>query len=615
MNTTGSVVTATATTLTPTLNTNLNISPLNLNFQLDIQRAREAARIAIEKAKRAKKANERLNEKRIEGINKGFFFPKPLRFDEHGRAIDEEGNVVDIKPTPHISLKINKTEESVLKNKKVESVENEEHQEQETFQWIDPRINLKKKRKHAFNFIRPGSLIEQANNTNANTSIETFQCDYDFKKITSQRNNSGVKGSDKTNINEQTGIQINITSTSETPKVAKCWEEDERYDVMEPWDSVLFTKNTSKGATYIKEKKNVIRENLKMRKSIETDANLSRSVPYENGTINLKEFYMQLNDKLCEENTFILENNELIINDELYKLHIKKITKYIEHPVPVHVTKKKEAEPTYMYLTPTERKKLRKRKRQEKEKEKQDKIKIGLLPPPPPKLKLSNLIKVLGSTASAFPSKIEMEVREQIKEREMRHYEQNQKRKLNPEEKAKKKINKWKCDPNEENEVAVVAIRNLSSKKNVFKLDINAQQLHLTGVCFISGICNFVVVEGKHVSVERYKRLIFRRIKWGNEDDEDLSDAESGDENKGEYNNTNIDGYGNCTEYGTWSNNMTKTRNCELIWNGCVKKRNFHKWKILNVKKESEIIDYMLEHNALHYYHAVRKYKDVQEGI
>lgn len=586
------------------INGNINLLPLNLNFHLDIQRAREAAKIAIEKAKRAKEATAKLNEKKRETARKGGLFPKLLRFDEQGRAIDEEGNVVDIKPMPHVSLKINKVEDNVVRNQKGETIENEKEQEKETFKWIDPRIKTRKKKRSAFNFIEPGSLIEQESYANTKTSIETFQCDYDFKKMTLVKNKQSLKSPVTGPTILQTCTNNMGTSVDEKPTVTKMWEEDERYAVMEPWDAVLFSKSSSRNATYVKEKKKLVTKNLEKLKS-----------PTKESSFNCNEEYLKINENLCQYNVFLLDNNELIIDDEVHIINMKKITKYIEHPVPLHVTKKEEVEPTYMYLTPAERKKLRKRKRQEKEKEKQDKIRIGLIPPPPPKLKLSNLIKVLGSTASALPSKIEMEVREQIRERELRHYQQNQQRKLKPEEKSQKKINKWKCDANAENEVAVIAIRNLSDKKHIFKIDMNAQQLHLTGVCFISGICNFLIVEGKHVSVERYKRLIFRRIKWGN-DDEDISDVESRERSRQEYKNSFEGGYEDDIEdAASWSNQIMKGRNCELIWNGSVKKKSFPNWKILNVKKESEITDYLIEYDALHYYHVVRKYKEVQEGI
>ncbi len=53
----------------------------------------------------------------------------------------------------------------------------------------------------------------------------------------------------------------------------------------------------------------------------------------------------------------------------------------------------------------------------EREKEKQELIRQGLLDPPKPKVKLSNLMRVLGTEAVLDPSAMEKQVREQMAER------------------------------------------------------------------------------------------------------------------------------------------------------------------------------------------------------
>jgi Fic family protein len=71
-----------------------------------------------------------------------------------------------------------------------------------------------------------------------------------------------------------------------------------------------------------------------------------------------------------------------------------------------------------MCVLSQERKKLRTQRRNEREKEKQELIRQGLLEPPKPKVKISNLMRVLGTEAVADPSAIERQVREQMAERE-----------------------------------------------------------------------------------------------------------------------------------------------------------------------------------------------------
>ena len=65
-----------------------------------------------------------------------------------------------------------------------------------------------------------------------------------------------------------------------------------------------------------------------------------------------------------------------------------------------------------------ERKKLRKQRRREEEKEKQEMIQFGLIPKPEPKVKMSNLMRVLGSEAVQDPTKVEAHVRAQIADRQ-----------------------------------------------------------------------------------------------------------------------------------------------------------------------------------------------------
>lgn len=82
---------------------------------------------------------------------------------------------------------------------------------------------------------------------------------------------------------------------------------------------------------------------------------------------------------------------------------------------PIHNDKK--IIPAVM-LTAKERKKLRRQNRFEALKEEQEKIRLGLMPPPEPKVKISNLMRVLGSEAVQDPTKVEEYVRNQMAKRQ-----------------------------------------------------------------------------------------------------------------------------------------------------------------------------------------------------
>lgn len=123
------------------------------------------------------------------------------------------------------------------------------------------------------------------------------------------------------------------------------------------------------------------------------------------------------------------------------------ITNLIEHPTQLRCpTDPNEPAPLPVYLTKKEMKKLRRQIRRENWKEKQEKIRLGLEPPPAPKVRISNLMRVLGTEAVQDPTKVEAHVRQQMAKRLKTHQEANLARKLTPEQRKAKKIKKLKED-------------------------------------------------------------------------------------------------------------------------------------------------------------------------
>eukprot|EP01038_Epipyxis_sp_PR26KG_P014609 gene14609-19618_t len=162
-----------------------------------------------------------------------------------------------------------------------------------------------------------------------------------------------------------------------------------------------------------------------------------------------------------------------------------KTLKYIQHPVPVKplgATTDKGEVPLPMFLTKKERKKLRKSTRAAREQEKRDKLMMGLIPAPEPKFKLSNFMKILGDQAVADPSKVELRVLQQMQQRVLNHEMRNQAAKLTPKERKEKKIRKLTEDTSKSVNVAVFNIADFSNLKHRFKVDVNAQQLFLSGI-------------------------------------------------------------------------------------------------------------------------------------
>ena len=102
------------------------------------------------------------------------------------------------------------------------------------------------------------------------------------------------------------------------------------------------------------------------------------------------------------------------------------ITNLIEHPIQLKAPDEPSQAPILkVYLTKKERKKLRRQNRRELLKEQMEKVRLGLAPPPEPKVKISNLMKVLGSDAIQDPTKMEAHVREQMANRLKKHLVSN----------------------------------------------------------------------------------------------------------------------------------------------------------------------------------------------
>lgn len=254
------------------------------------------------------------------------------------------------------------------------------------------------------------------------------------------------------------------------------------------------------------------------------------------------------------------------------------ITNLIEHPSqmkpPVDRNQKVELP---LMLTKKETKKLRKQNRAEAQKEIQEKIRLGLMQPVGPKVKMSNLMRVLGTEAVQDPTKVEMYVRAQMTKRQKDHEEANAARKLTKEQLREKKIKKMKEDTSSGVVVAVYRIRDLSDKKKQYKVQINADQLNMTGIVVVYSGCTVVVVEGGRKQQDKYKKLMMRRIKWESGKVSDNSDDEGDVES-------------------------AKPNDCKLVWEGYVKNRAFGEVKFRFCPSEAYAKEQFKKHSVEHYW-------------
>jgi len=109
-------------------------------------------------------------------------------------------------------------------------------------------------------------------------------------------------------------------------------------------------------------------------------------------------------------------------------------------------------------------------------------------------------------------------------------------RKLTKEERKDKQKRKLLEDTSQGITVAVFRVEDMSHRFHRTKLDLNAQQNNLTGVCLevldMNGV-SVILVEGGPKSVKRFIRLMTVRMKWaGDGDDSDSDESEEEQEEK-----------------------------------------------------------------------------------
>uniref|UniRef100_A0A669D453 U4/U6 small nuclear ribonucleoprotein Prp3 n=1 Tax=Oreochromis niloticus TaxID=8128 RepID=A0A669D453_ORENI len=276
--------------------------------------------------------------------------------------------------------------------------------------------------------------------------------------------------------------------------------------------------------------------------------------------------------------SFILPSNIDINPDTKFEeLELFGVTSLVEHPAQMSPPVDTDKPVTLgVYLTKKEQKKLRRQTRREGQKELQEKVRLGLMPPPEPKVRISNLMRVLGTEAVQDPTKVEAHVRAQMAKRQKAHEEANAARKLTAEQRKEKKVKKLKEDLTNGVHIAVYRIRNLQNPSKKFKVEANANQLYLTGTVVLHKDVNIVVVEGGPKSQKKFKRLMMHRIKW-------------------EEHNSKRDGEIHIQYF-------SRNNKCWLIWEGTAKERSYGEIKFKQCPTESMAREHFKKHGTEHYW-------------
>jgi len=498
---------------------------------MDLGSAAAAAREALEKAKRAamfqRQIQEQMAKLKTQGLAAGFLpgeGPKArkLILDEFGRELDEEGNVVPMRPQTVSTLNVNINREKEARLKKILGLKKEGGAEQSFHDnSLKSVTRYERPKRKTFRFVEEGALVRQEQKMVKKIQEKALGIDKEKEKKGKQKEEEKKKAEQEDEEPKDVGVK----------KIEPKMLRREPIPDVEWWD-----------------------------------------MPFLREVDGQKKAYTEVN--------------------------VEKITPYVEHPIPIKITAEKEAaEAPMMHLTPKERKKLRRLKRQERTQEIRDKIKMGILQPPPPKVKMSNLMRVLGDEAIADPSTVERKVRQQVEQRRKEHEQRNEARKLPAEERKQKKKQKWMAEQEPTTQVLVFKIKDLTNKRHLFKIDMNAQQFHLTGCCITCpGVANIVIIEGGPRAVKRYRKLMMRRIKWSEDQTKDDDDGDDSDDDE----------------------NVTAPKlhdHCVLIWEGVVKQRNFKNWKVTHARSEMEARKTLGDRGSEHYWEMLARHRDPRLDI
>lgn len=255
------------------------------------------------------------------------------------------------------------------------------------------------------------------------------------------------------------------------------------------------------------------------------------------------------------------------------------VTNLVQHPVSLEPPQDRNAPPPKpMYLTSKEQAKLRRQHRMADLKEQQAKIRLGLIPAPPPKVKKGNLMRVLGEEAVKDPTAVEAMVNAQIADRHNQHIQTNEERKLSKEQRHEKLAANQDKDAAKGLHLLVFKIGSLANGQHRFKIQKNAEQLALTGICIMHPKFNLVIVEGGQWSITKYKKLMCNRIDWTeNVPSRDVKQSQQRDWLMAEDDKGML-------------KDMTSNY-CKLIFEGEVKSRAFKRWTSKVAETDGEARD------------------------
>ncbi|CAH0403979.1 unnamed protein product [Chilo suppressalis] len=466
----------------------------------------------LEKQRKIAELQARIQRKLAGGaLNSGSSGPAPLILDREGRTIDNTGKRVQlthVAPTLKANIRAKRREEF-----RATLAAPTPDTRELAGAWVDARVHAKPaaRLKRQLRFHEPGKFRQLAERLRMKAQLEKLQ-----------------------NEISQIARKTGISSATKLALLASDAPDSDRVPDIEWWDSVILMTPEEREA--------------------------KRRQSSASGT----------DDRTPAQRVLACNTGD---DDIVDNLNLAAVTNLVEHPQQLRPPTE-PLKPTYMpvFLTKKERKKLRRQSRREAWKEEQEKVRLGLEAPPEPKLRISNLMRALGTEAVQDPTAIEAKVREQIAKRQKTHVEANKARALTKEQKREKVDRKLREDTTTGVHVAVYRIQDLFECASAkFKVEVNAQQLHMTGVVVLHRGCCVVAVEGGPKQQAKYKRLMLHRIKW---EEDTVKDTEGQD----------------------------VPNSCHLVWEGITKQRSFGDIKFKVMPTEKQARELFQKHGVEHYW-------------
>ena len=180
-------------------------------------------------------------------------------------------------------------------------------------------------------------------------------------------------------------------------------------------------------------------------------------------------------------------------------------------------------------------------------------------------------MRVLGEEAVKDPTAVEARVNREIAERHAQHVETNEERKLSREQRHEKLAANQEKDAAKGLHLLVFVIDSLANGQHRYKINMNADQLGLTGIVVMHPKRSLVIAEGGSWAINKYRKLMLNRIDW-------TENAPLRDRDR--------DRYGDADHQRQWllaedeSGNLRDLalNRCRLLFEGDLKERGFRKW-------------------------------------